>query len=43
MEPRAIEEALGGTRHQSAIRFIGKHRDWVAVVVSHDQQVSLVF
>jgi hypothetical protein len=42
MEQSAIEQA-GGTRHQSAIRFIGAHHDCVAVVVSHDRHVSFMF
>jgi hypothetical protein len=36
-------EKTGGTRHQSAVRFVGKHRDCVAVVVSHDRHISLVY
>jgi hypothetical protein len=35
-----IEEA-GGARHQSAIRFVGRHRGSVALVISHDRHLSL--
>jgi hypothetical protein len=35
-----IEEA-GGARHQSAVRFVGQHRDSIALVISHDGHLSL--
>jgi hypothetical protein len=35
-----IEES-GGARHQSAIRFVGRHRGSVALVISHDRHLSL--
>lgn len=35
-------EALGGTRHQSAARFVSAHTDAAAVVVSQDGPVSLM-
>ena len=37
---RHIEEA-GGARHQSAVRFVGRNRDSVALVISHDGHLSL--
>jgi hypothetical protein len=33
----------GGTRHQSAARFVGATRDCVAIVISHDGHISLFF
>jgi hypothetical protein len=36
-------EAAGGTRHQSAVRFVGSNKDCIAVVVSHDRHVSMMF
>jgi hypothetical protein len=36
-----IEEA-GGTRHQSAIRFVGHNRASIALVISHDGHLALV-
>jgi sensor domain DACNV-containing protein len=44
-EQRVIQaplETIGGTRHQSAARFVGAHRDAVAVVVSQDRRLSLI-
>ena len=35
-----IEEA-GGARHQSAVRFVGRNRDSIALVISHDGHLSL--
>jgi hypothetical protein len=35
-------EDLGGTRHQSAARFIEANRGAVAIVVSHDRHVSVM-
>jgi hypothetical protein len=35
-------ERLGGTRHQSAARFVGTHRDVVAIVISQDGRVSVM-
>jgi hypothetical protein len=35
-------EDIGGTRHQSAARFVGASRDCVAIVVSHDGHISLL-
>jgi DNA integrity scanning protein DisA with diadenylate cyclase activity len=35
-------ETIGGTRHQSAARFVGAHHDAVAVVVSQDRRLSLI-
>jgi hypothetical protein len=34
-------EAAGGSRHQSAVRFVGKHRESIALVISHDGHLSL--
>jgi hypothetical protein len=34
-------EEVGGARHQSAVRFVGKHRESLALVVSHDGHLSL--
>jgi hypothetical protein len=34
-------EDVGGTRHQSAVRFVGQHRESVALVISHDGHLSL--
>jgi hypothetical protein len=36
-------EDTGGTRHQSAARFVAAHHGCVAVVVSHDRHISLFF
>ncbi len=38
---RSSLDALGGTRHQSAARFVAAHRDCVALVISQDGMVSL--
>jgi hypothetical protein len=35
-------EALGGTRHQSAARFVSLHKDTVAFVISADRHLSVV-
>jgi hypothetical protein len=35
-------ERIGGTRHQSAARFVGAHHDAVAVVISQDRHLSLI-
>jgi hypothetical protein len=35
-------EKLGGTRHQAAARFVGPHRDSVALVLSQDRHMSVV-
>jgi Probable sensor domain DACNV len=35
-----IEEA-GGARHQSAVRFVGQHRQSISLVISHDGHLSL--
>lgn len=35
-------EDIGGTRHQSAARFVGASRDCVAIVISHDGHISLL-
>jgi hypothetical protein len=35
-----LEEA-GGARHQSAVRFVGQHRNAIALVISHDGHLSL--
>ncbi len=35
-------EDIGGTRHQSAARFVGANRDCFAIVVSHDGHISLL-
>jgi sensor domain DACNV-containing protein len=35
-------EDLGGTRHQSAARFVAAHKDTVAIVVSQDRHMSVV-
>jgi hypothetical protein len=42
VERRPVEDT-GGTRHQSAARFVGANREAVAIVVSHDAHVSLFF
>jgi len=42
VERRPVEDT-GGTRHQSAARFVGANPDAVALVVSHDGHVSLFF
>ena len=34
-------EDVGGARHQSAVRFVGKHRESLALVISHDGHLSL--
>jgi hypothetical protein len=34
-------EEVGGARHQSAVRFVGKHRESLALVISHDGHLSL--
>ncbi len=34
-------EEVGGARHQSAVRFVGKHHDSLALVISHDGHLSL--
>lgn len=39
---RSPLEALGGTRHQSAARFVAAHREALALVVSQDRHVSLM-
>jgi hypothetical protein len=36
-------ERLGGTRHQSAARFVNANRDSVAIVVSQDRHVSVMW
>ncbi len=33
---------FGGTRHQSAARFVAAHHDAVAVVASHDGPLSVI-
>jgi hypothetical protein len=38
---RSSLDALGGTRHQSAARFVTTHRDCVALVISQDGMVSM--
>ena len=35
-------EDLGGTRHQSAARFVEMHKDTLAIVVSQDRHVSVM-
>lgn len=35
-------EHIGGTRHQSAARFVATHQDCVALVVSQDRHLSIV-
>jgi hypothetical protein len=35
-------EEIGGTRHQSAARFVDAHRDSVALVVSQDGHMSVL-
>jgi hypothetical protein len=35
-------EDIGGTRHQSAARFVAAHRDTLAVVVSQDRHMSIM-
>jgi hypothetical protein len=40
LEPSSLD-ALGGTRHQSAARFVTANRDCVALVTSQDGMVSL--
>jgi hypothetical protein len=35
-------EDTGGTRHQSAARFVGKCSDCAAIVISHDGHISLL-
>jgi DNA integrity scanning protein DisA with diadenylate cyclase activity len=35
-------EDTGGTRHQSAARFVGKNPDCAATVISHDGHISLL-
>jgi hypothetical protein len=34
-------EETGGTRHQSAVRFVGRNRESIALVISHDGHLSL--
>ena len=34
-------ERLGGTRHQSAVRFVAAHHDCVAIIASQDRRLSL--
>jgi hypothetical protein len=40
---KAPVESTGGTRHQSAARFVGANHDAVAMVVSHDRHTSFMF
>jgi hypothetical protein len=42
IERRPVEDT-GGTRHQSAARFVGANPDSVVIVISHDRHVSLFF
>jgi hypothetical protein len=35
-------ESFGGTRHQSAARFVSVHRNTVAIVISQDRHMSVV-
>ena len=35
-------ESIGGTRHQSAARFIHAHRDAVALVMSQDRHLTVM-
>jgi hypothetical protein len=44
-EQRVVQsspEDIGGTRHQSAARFVAAHRDTLAVVVSQDRHMSIM-
>jgi hypothetical protein len=34
-------EELGGTRHQSAVRFVGAHHDTIAIIASQDRRLSV--
>jgi hypothetical protein len=34
-------EAVGGTRHQSAVRFVEAHRETLALIVSQDRHISV--
>ena len=36
-------EVAGGTRHQSAVRFVGHHHGSLALVISHDGHLSLAY
>jgi hypothetical protein len=40
---RELIEETGGTRHQSAARFVAANKTSVAVVISHDAHISLFF
>jgi hypothetical protein len=40
--PSSLED-LGGTRHQSAARFAGAHKDAVALVISQDRHMSVMY
>ena len=41
LTPCLIED-FGGTRHQSAARFVAAHKDTVAIVVSQDRRMSIL-
>ena len=41
LKPCSLEN-FGGTRHQSAVRFVSAHRKCVAVVISQDRRMSVV-
>ncbi len=34
-------ESLGGTRHQSAVRFVAAHHDAIAIIASQDRRLSV--
>jgi hypothetical protein len=34
-------EALGGTRHQSAVRFVAAHHETIAIIASQDRRLSV--
>jgi hypothetical protein len=40
IEASPLEES-GGTRHQSALRFVSVHKDTVAIIISQDRHVSV--
>jgi hypothetical protein len=34
-------ESLGGTRHQSAVRFVAAHHEAIAIIASQDRRLSV--
>jgi hypothetical protein len=40
--PSPLDDRVGGTRHQSAIRFVDANRDATAVVISQDRRMTVI-